>query len=271
MRKKAVLLLVACGLALSTLVACGIDSGPASSSGVQVENTVVVDTEPGMVTDEATQVYEGVDNTGSDSVPDAVTGNRQDHEDAEDYSWDSSSVVPIVLDRDSISVQGTGATADGSTVTIGSAGTYSISGSLADGQIIVNTEDEGVVRLILNGVDVNNSTGAAINVTGADKVVIVLADNTDNYVSDGDTYTLMDPETDEPNAAIFSSADLTLSGTGSLTVDGSYNDGIASKDGLIIAGGTLTVHAVDDGIRGKDYLIVQGSKITVDAGADGLK
>jgi len=271
MGTKILLLLLACALALSTLVACGTGSGSVSSFGEQVENTVVADAGPGMVTDEAAQVYEGVDNTGADSVPDAVAGSRQDHEDAEDYSWDSSSVVPIVLDRDSITVQGNGATANGGTVTIGSAGTYDISGSLADGQIIVNTEDQGVVRLILNGVDVNNSAGAAINVTGADKVVIVLADNTDNYISDGDTYTLMLPETDEPNAALFSSADLTLAGNGSLTIDGNYNDGIASKDGLIIAGGTLTVHAVDDGIRGKDYLIVQGAKITVDAGGDGLK
>ncbi len=77
--------------------------------------------------------------------------------------------------------------------------------------------------------------------------------------------------TDEPNAAIFSAADLTIFGGGTLTVQGNNNDGIASKDGLIIAGGTISVTAVDDGIRGKDYLVIEDGAITVEAGGDGLK
>jgi hypothetical protein len=75
---------------------------------------------------------------------------------------------------------------------------------------------------------------------------------------------------DEPNAAIFSMADLTISGTGSLAVEGNYQDGITSKDGLVIAGGRIAVRSSDDGIRGKDYIIVQGGAISVDAQGDGL-
>lgn len=52
---------------------------------------------------------------------------------------------------------------------------------------------------------------------------------------------------------------------------GNLNDGITSKDGLIIAAGNITVTAVDDGIRGKDYLVVQGGTFTVTAQGDGLK
>jgi hypothetical protein len=73
-------------------------------------------------------------------------------------------------------------------------------------------------------------------------------------VADGASYVL-EEGTDEPNAAIFSKSDLTIFGAGSLNVDGNYNDGIASKDGLIIKSGTISVTSVDDGIRGKDYLI----------------
>ena len=60
-------------------------------------------------------------------------------------------------------------------------------------------------------------------------------------VSDGKSYVFANPTEDEPNAAIFSKADLTIYGGGSLTVTGNFNDGIASKDGLIIASGTIAV------------------------------
>jgi len=119
----------------------------------------------------------------------------------------------------------------------------------------------------------SNSTEWKFNifVKGAEKTVIVLADNTDNHITDGKSYIFEDSEEDEPNAAIFSKDDLTIYGNGSLTVDGNYNDGIASKDGLIIKSGSITVNSVDDGIRGKDYLIVKDGIISVDAKGDGLK
>ena len=76
---------------------------------------------------------------------------------------------------------------------------------------------------------------------------------------------------DEPNAALFSKEDLTINGTGSLTVTGRYNNGIASKDDLVIVDGSITVNAAHDGIRGKDSISVRGGTITVTAGGDGLK
>ncbi|MBN2149694.1 MAG: carbohydrate-binding domain-containing protein [Anaerolineales bacterium] len=81
------------------------------------------------------------------------------------------------------------------------------------------------------------------------------------------------PQADEnePNAAIFSKANLTFYGNGSLTVDGNYQDGIASQDGLIIASGALMINAIDDGMRGKDYLVVKGGNITINAQSNGLK
>jgi hypothetical protein len=101
--------------------------------------------------------------------------------------------------------------------------------------------------------------------------VIILADNTENTISDGTEYVFENSTEDEPNAAIFSNGDLSFSGNGSLTVNANFNDGISSDDGLIIASGMLTVNAVDDGIRGKDYLVVENGNITVNAGGDGLK
>ncbi len=112
--------------------------------------------------------------------------------------------------------------------------------------------------------EIRNTSGAAINIINAAKTVFVLAEDTENTVTDGETYTFADPLVNEPNAVIFSESDFNPVGAGILTVSGNTNDGIASKDGLIIASGTIAVNAVDDGIRGKDYLVVN-------AEGDGLK
>ncbi|MBN1967254.1 MAG: carbohydrate-binding domain-containing protein [Anaerolineae bacterium] len=209
----------------------------------------------------------------STAVPSATPPleNSETHDDAGDYVWDEAAVVEIALNGDSISVDGTGATVTGSVVTITAAGTYRLTGSLTDGQIVVNSADEVLVRLILNGVTINSSTGAPIYVIDAEETMIVLADGTQNTVSDGTTRPAAGADTDEPNAAIFSEDDLTIYGNGSLTVSGNYNDGIASEDGLVISSGTITVYAVDDGIRGKNYLAIAAGTIAVQAGGDGLK
>lgn len=183
----------------------------------------------------------------------------------------STTNTQVLLNGNAISINGSGASAEGSILNITSAGKYTLSGSLTDGQIIVNTEDAAAVALVLNGVDIRCSTGSAIYVMNAEETVIVLADNTENYLSDGIYYTILAPETDEPNATVFSKDDLTVSGSGSLTVMGNYNDGIASKDDLVISGGAITVNSVDDGIRGKESLEITDGHITVNAGGQGLK
>lgn len=177
----------------------------------------------------------------------------------------------IVLNGDAITVNGSGVTVDGTRATITSQGTYHVTGTLNDGQLAVNSMDGGVVQVLLEGVDITNSTTAPFNVVSAGYVSIVLADQSQNYLTDPSVYIYEDPNEDEPNAALFSKDSLSISGAGTLTVQGNYNDAIASKDELLITGGTLHVTAVDDGIRGKDYLLIQGGNITVTSGGDALK
>lgn len=184
---------------------------------------------------------------------------------------ETDEVTQITLNGNSIAVNGVGATADGGVATITSSGSYRISGSLVDGQIIVNTQDTKTVTLILNGADIKSSTSAPIFILNSALTAIVLQENTNNYITDATAYIFGDPETDEPNAAIFSKSDLTIEGNGSLTVEANFNDGISSKDGLTIISGTIHVTSIDDGIRGKDYLIVKNGNITVNAEGDGLK
>ena len=177
----------------------------------------------------------------------------------------------IQLNGASATVDGSGVTVNGSNILIDSAGVYSLSGSLTDGQIVVDTDDEEQVTLILNGVDLRSSTSAPLYIKNAEVAEIVLADGTSNYVSDAVSYVYENAEDDEPNATVFSDDDLLISGTGSLTVDANFNDGITSKDTLTISGATIVVNSVDDGIRGKDSLTISDVNITLNTQGDGLK
>lgn len=212
------------------------------------------------------------------TISDVATTAEDALADNEDYTelsavaeetWDESSETTVSLTGDTASVSGDGAAVDGSTVTISAPGTYRVSGTLDDGQVVVSSEADGVVRLVLDGAEITSSTGSAVAVTQADDVSVVLADGSSNSLTDAATYA--DTSDDAPNATLFSSDAMVISGTGALAVTGRSNDGIASKDGLVVAGGDITVTAVDDGVRGKDFLVVTDGIIDVDAVDDGLK
>ena len=137
-------------------------------------------------------------------------------------------------------------TTEGSTVTITADGTYSVSGNLT-GQLIIDADEEQVI-LILDGAEITNPDSAAILISAAEGVQLVLADGTENSVSDADSYA-GDAAVD---AAIFADADLEITGSGALTVSGNGADGIASKKDLVLTGGQITVTAAEHGLRGKD-------------------
>jgi hypothetical protein len=186
-----------------------------------------------------------------------------------DQTWDADDEVAVTLSGSSASADDDAVTVDDGTVTITAPGTYRLTGTLA-GQVVVDSSADGVVRLVLDGATITSSTSAAIAVTDSDQVSVVLADGSDNALTDATTYEGAD-EDNAPNAALFSTADLAISGGGTLTVTGQANDGIGAKDGLVIDA-DVQVTAVDDGVRGKDYLVVQGGTITVDAdGGHALK
>lgn len=184
---------------------------------------------------------------------------------------DTTGTTNIQFEGTTITVDGSGAAVAGNIVTITDPGSYRLSGSLSDGQVVVDSEDDEAVTLILNGVTLSSSTSAPLYIKEAGSAVIVLADGTENVVSDAAAYVYANPEEDEPNAAVFSDDALTISGGGSLIVNGSFNDGLASKDTLTIESGAITVNAVDDGIRGKDWLVIRDAQVNLTTGGDGLK
>ncbi len=187
-----------------------------------------------------------------------------------DYTSDLDDAVAISLDGSTATADSDDVSIEGSTVTITSGGSYTLSGTLTDGAVIVDAGDDDVV-VSLNGVDITNTNGSALAIMSADEATVVLGDGTTNSLADGAVYAFPDAETDEPNAALYSAADLTIAGAGALDVTANYNDGVTSKDGLVIVSGTIDVQAVDDGIRGKDYAVIHGGTISVEAQGDGIK
>ena len=187
------------------------------------------------------------------------------HYSAKDLTWDSSSEVTINLSTPTAT---DGVTVSDGVITITKAGNYKLTGTY-EGQIKVEAADSDMVRLILNNATITNSTGAAINVVEADEVVIYTASGTTNTVSDGSSYS--DTASGSPDAAIYSKSDLTLAGEGTLKVEGKYEEGIHTSDGLVIASGALEVNAANTGIKGKDYVDILDGTITVTATKDGIK
>ncbi len=157
---------------------------------------------------------------------------------------------------------------NGSDVVISEAGTYILTGSLANGSVIVDATNEDKIQLVLNGVEISSSSYAAIYVKQADKVFITLAEGTENKLSNGGSFV----QTDENNVdgAIFSKDDLTINGEGSLTIVSPAGHGIVCKDELVITGGVIDITAGEHAVQAKDSIAISGGSITLNAQKDGL-
>ena len=162
-------------------------------------------------------------------------------------------------------------------VTVKCSGNYYLSGQASDYQVIVNTAagDTGKVDLFLNGVSLKSSD-APIYVQNAEKAELHLVKGTTNSIEDGSsrskTYTVNN-KLDTTKAAIYAKDDLSIKGSGSLTVKANYNNGIHTSNDLKIkkSTGTLSVTATNVGLKGKGSLTVNGGNITVNAKGDGIK
>ena len=152
--------------------------------------------------------------------------------------------------------------------TISKAGTYLVQGSCV-GQLIINAPD-AEVKLLLSNISITSPDGPAVHIQAADKIVMTLADGTKNMLVDSPVYSLPDGE-DEPNAALFSKADLFLNGTGTLQITAQYQDGLVSKDSLTIADANIVIESKGDAIRGKDSVLLCYATISAAAGDDGIK
>lgn len=177
----------------------------------------------------------------------------------------------VSFEEDSVTAKGDGCKIEGTTVTITDAGTYVLQGTLRDGCVIVDTDKESIVRLVLNGVTITNSNSAAIFIKKSQKTIISLENGTVNTLTDGEQYIYADENEDEPSATLFSKSDLTINGSGTLIVNGNYSDAIKCKDSLKLLGGIYQVTSADDGIVGKDMLVIENGSYQIKSQGDGMK
>lgn len=180
----------------------------------------------------------------------------------------------ITLTGSSASVEGKGAASEGGVVTITAAGVYTVSGSLTDGRIIVNAPKEDVT-VVLNGADITCSYGSPLYIYKARTATVHLMEGTENALTDGFSYTFDDAYSsaaaEEPNACLYSKADLVIEGAGKLTVTANCNNGVTGKDTLQIYDGSICVTAVNHGINGKDSNTIDSASIAVTCGGDAIR
>lgn len=161
---------------------------------------------------------------------------------------------------------------DGQTVTITQEGTYKIAGTLSDGALIVESAENAKITLVLGGVSIKNSTGAAIQISTADDVTIELSEGTTNVLQSGEEVDIATATEGEEasGGALQSKVDLKIKGKGSLTVLGYLNNGIHCTKDLKIKNGNISVTALGHGIKGKNSVTVSGGTVTVTSGKDGI-
>lgn len=185
-----------------------------------------------------------------------------------EIGYDENDSILIQLNGDSASASSDSVHISGTTITITENATHIISGTLNDGMIIVNAPDTAKLQLVLNGVNINSSTSAPLYILEADKVFVTLADGSENVLSNGGSFTPIDEN--NIDSAIFSKQDITLNGSGTLTVNSPAGHGIVSKDDLVLTSGTYIVNAASHGMDANDSVRIANADISIYAGKDGI-
>lgn len=208
------------------------------------------------------------DTTQEDTVPTTVSVSQMFSDSDLEVGYDDLTSAHITLSGTTATCDSDAVQISGSQIILTEEGTYILSGSLEDGMVIVDAEDSAKVQLVLDNVQIGSSASAAIYVRSADKVFITTAPDSRNTLSNGGEYVAIDDN--NIDSVIFSKADLTLNGSGTLTISAAAGHGIVSKDDLVLSGGTYEITAASHGISGKDSVRIASGSYTITSGKDGI-
>ena len=254
--KKILSILLALTLILGVLAGCSNENPPSG-------------TEPGS----NSAIESTTDNGGENSSPAPVDvdfsqtdGDMFTERDSKS-EYDASKAVTIQLNGTSATASSDSVQINGSTVIIKEEATYVISGAL-NGMLVVDAPDTAKLQLVLNGVDITSETSAALYILEADKVFVTLADGTSNALTNGGSFA--DIDDNNIDGVLFSKQDLTMNGSGSLTVTSPAGHGIVCKDDLVITDGIYVVNSASHGLDANDSVRIADAIITIDAGKDAI-
>ena len=247
-RKKLLALFCATALSMTAVAGC---TGTKSSTGNVVSSETEVNAEETVAQSE----------TGTFSSADMFTERDLAG------TYEESGAVYVTLSGDGITGETDGVAIKGQTVTITAEGTYIFSGTLSEGQIVVDA-DNAKVQIVFDNVDITCASSAAVYVKSAEKVFVTLAEGSQNTLRDTDEYVAIDDN--NIDAVIFAKSDLTLNGTGSLTIVSAEGHGIVSKDDLKITGGTYDITAAGHALSGKDSVRIADGTFILTAEKDGI-
>ena len=267
-------------MCMAMLAGCSTSQSTSSTSGDEVTSDVSTETDAdkesqnGSADAENTSVktemtveemQAAIDEAMSDSAID-ITDMFTKRDLAGTY--DESEAVKITLSGKTAACNSSNVQIEDGVVTIKAAGVYVLSGTFTDGTIVVDAGDDDKVQLVLDGVSITAADYAAIYAKNADKVFVTLAEGAGNSLTVSGDYV----QTDDNNvdAVIFAKCDLTLNGTGSLTVKDNTGHGIVSKDDLVVTGGTYTIYSQNHCLNGKDSVRIADGTFNLSCDEDGI-
>ena len=262
MKKKIPVLFMSLLLITVLLVGCA-----------QANQQVVTADEPSAVlsTDNSSEESYPLETLEEDQSTQAESTTAYPIESQSETTWAADATL-ISLSDSGIVVEGSGATVENSILSINTAGTFVLSGKLSDGQVVVEATKDDTIQLVLNGAEIISLSGSPLYAMQSEELIITLADGTQNSLTDGGlNFQYADTVEEEPNAALFSKDDITINGNGDLIVNAGFNNGIGSKDDLLIESGEITVNAANHALRGNDSVTILDGSLTLTAANDGIQ
>ncbi len=172
------------------------------------------------------------------------------------------------------SVAGVSVTVNGADVTVQSTAkgvNYILSGTTSDGMFkMADGDNSKKFLLTLNGVNIKNTDGPAINIQTGKRCYVNVADGTINTLTDGTSYASSD---EDQKATLFSEGELLFSGKGRLRIYANTKNGICSDDYIMFRpGGNIYVKATASNcIKSNDGILIKGGVINCETSATASK
>ena len=255
--KKKLLCLTLCAVLAGSMAGCSASTPDGSAAEPSVDGLADQTTSP-----EPDETEDAMTAVPAYTIDEMFTDrDREAGYDGTDGTAISLNGTEIQCSADSVEITGT-------TAVIRETGTYILTGKLENGQIIVEAGKDDKVQLVLDGAAINCDTSAAIYVRQADKVFLTLAADSENRLSNTADFTAIDDN--NIDGVLFAKSDLTLNGSGALTINAAYGHGVVSKDDLAVTGGSYTIDSAGHGLSGKDSVRILDGSFVINSGKDGV-